>query len=137
MIASAATIAMLGVSIYWTLDRERLFIENPDESRAFVEGPVHPGGSITVHRSLIRTSDCGIRAGVWISSEDHGLIGPIVAFVSEAPRSSTYVDSRLTYSLPSWVPPGRYSIRQYSTCQRNPLIEVSDQLRDLPFEVTK
>ncbi len=56
-------------------------------------------------------------------------------FTGFAGASLDYRDFQLLIWLPPQVPPGHYMLRMYYQCQRNPLLNITQILRDLPIEV--
>jgi hypothetical protein len=129
---------VVGTIIMWQRDNGPLFIENPAPSASYIETPtVRAGGYIVTHRSLMRTDDCALRASAWIVDKRGNLLYPIQDYTAYADPRLEFVDSRLAFRVPPDFPVGKYFERTYATCNRNPVSEVSQKLRDLPFEVVK
>ena len=127
---------MLGVATGWVSDRGPIYLENPDASTSFVSpNVIRPGDFIITSRSVRRMDTCAVNSGIWIVTAAGDLLYPIASTQAIARPDAGYRSARIAYQSPPGLAPGAYAIRSYPVCDRNPLSQVQQQLRDLPFVV--
>jgi hypothetical protein len=138
---SIVVIALLGmfsagVAARWLTDTGTLFDEDRTPGTAFIDPPVMPPGTlITVHRLLRRRVFCPAIAAAWLV-QDNRTFMHLENFPTFSRPSTVFRDFRLRFWIPSYVPKGDYVLRLYYTCERNPLVTITQILDDIPLTVS-
>jgi hypothetical protein len=135
IIAAMLSMFCLGIAINWLTDRGPLFIENPDPAARAYADPraVQAGETVTLHRMIRRLKFCPINAAVWLVEDKTFL--HVDSYFAFAQPTNDYRDFRIIFQIPSFAPPGHYRLRTYVQCQRNPLVDITQLLTDVPIDV--
>ena len=122
-----------GVAANWLADRGPLFLIDSEHAYADPR-EVLPGHAVTIHRMLRRLQFCPINVAVWLVRDDQTFVH-VDTYFAFSPPDRAMRDFKLVLPIPSFTPPGKYTLRTYVSCQRNPLVDVTQLFTDIPLEV--